>query len=135
METLKSAAAGTRILLAEDNPINRKVMLKMLAGLGFPAIDTAIDGHDAVAKILRDPLAYDFVLMDVNMPVLDGVSATKQLRASGVAMPIVAMTANALKGQAESYIAKGMTGYIAKPVDRNLLVKLLLKCLNREGTG
>ncbi|KAF2854345.1 sensor histidine kinase-like protein/response regulator Fos-1 [Plenodomus tracheiphilus IPT5] len=135
MEKLKAASVGTRILLAEDNPINRKVMLKMLAGLGFDNIDTAIDGKDAVTKTLRDPLPYDFILMDVNMPVQDGVSATKELRAKGVLIPIVAMTANALKGQAESYIAKGMTGYIAKPVDRNLLVKLLLKCLNREGTG
>ncbi|KAH9872799.1 hypothetical protein J1614_005193 [Plenodomus biglobosus] len=135
MEKLKIAALGTRILLAEDNPINRKVMLKMLAGLGFASIETATNGKDAVTKILQDPLSYDFILMDVNMPVLDGVSATKELRANGVVIPIVAMTANALKGQAESYIAKGMTGYIAKPVDRNLLVKLLLKCLNREGTG
>jgi osomolarity two-component system sensor histidine kinase TcsA len=63
------------------------------------------------------------------MPIQDGLSATKDIRAKGLQVPIIAMTANALKGQAESYIAKGMTGYIAKPVDRNLLVKLLLGCL------
>ncbi|KAI8940801.1 hypothetical protein NX059_002064 [Plenodomus lindquistii] len=135
MDQLKVAAVGQRVLLAEDNNINRKIMLKMLAGLGFDNIDTAIDGKDAVTKALRDPIPYDLILMDVSMPVQDGVSATKELRAKGITIPIIAMTANALKGQAESYIAKGMTGYIAKPVDRDLLVKLLLKCLKREGTG
>lgn len=135
MESLKAAAVGKRILLAEDNQINRIVMLKMLAGLGFEEVDTAINGKEAVVKAMQRPLCYDFILMDVNMPVQDGVSATKELREKGLLIPIVAMTANALKGQAESYIAKGMTGYIAKPVDRNLLVELLLKCLKREGTG
>jgi osomolarity two-component system sensor histidine kinase TcsA len=69
------------------------------------------------------------------MPIQDGVSATKELRGNGVKIPIVAMTANALKGQAETYIAKGMSGYIAKPVDRKLLITLLLKCLKTEGDG
>ena len=64
------------------------------------------------------------------MPLLDGVSATKQIRDKGVQTPIIAMTANALKGQAESYIAKGMSAYVSKPVDRGLLVKVLLNCLN-----
>lgn len=122
------AAANKRLLLVEDNMINRKVMLKMLAGLGFDNMDTAVNGKEAVMKALQEP-GYDLVLMDVNMPVQDGVSATKELRQKGLQAPIVAMTANALKGQAESYIAKGMTGYIAKPVDRSLLVKLLLSCL------
>lgn len=73
--------------------------------------------------------------MDVNMPIQDGVSATKELREKGAKVPIVAMTANALKGQAETYIAKGMTGYIAKPVDRDLFIKILLKCLKQESHG
>jgi osomolarity two-component system sensor histidine kinase TcsA len=135
METLKVVAAHKRILLAEDNQINRKVMLRMLAGLGFKEVDTAKDGKEAVAKAMNEPNPHDLILMDVNMPVQDGVSATKELRAKGLQTPIVAMTANALKGQAESYIAKGMTGYIAKPVDRNLLVKLLLSCLQRKSAG
>ncbi|RMZ73279.1 two-component system A [Pyrenophora seminiperda CCB06] len=128
MEKMKLVAANKRLLLVEDNTINRKVMLKMLAGLGFDYVDTAVNGKEAVAKALQNPL-YDLILMDVNMPVQDGVSATKELRQKGQLAPIVAMTANALKGQAESYIAKGMTGYIAKPVNRNLLAKLLLSCL------
>jgi osomolarity two-component system sensor histidine kinase TcsA len=134
MEELKHVAVDKRILLAEDNFINRKVMLRMLAGLGFPNIDVAVDGKEAVAKTIQSAdekhasVPYDLILMDVNMPVQDGVSATYELREKGFRMPIVAMTANALKGQAEAYIAKGMTGYIAKPVDRKLLVKLLLSC-------
>ncbi|KAJ4367114.1 hypothetical protein N0V83_007644 [Neocucurbitaria cava] len=131
-EEMKAIAANKRLLLAEDNLINQKVMLKMLAGLGFKNIDIAQDGKVAVAKALLVPTPYDLILMDVNMPVQDGVSATKELRKKGLRIPIVAMTANALKGQAESYIAKGMTGYIAKPVDRNLLVELLIKCLKRK---
>lgn len=135
MQQMKEAAVGKRILLAEDNFINRKVMLRMLEGLGFGGLDTAKDGKEAVSKAAHDPSPYDLILMDVNMPVQDGVSATKELREKGVATPIVAMTANALKGQADTYIAKGMNGYIAKPVDRNLLIKLLIKFLKQDGDG
>jgi osomolarity two-component system sensor histidine kinase TcsA len=114
-------------------------MLKILAGLGFASIDVAVDGNEAVSKsIERLPNGlprYDLVLMDVNMPFLDGVQATKEIRSAGLDIPIVAMTANALKGQAESYIAKGMSGYIAKPVDRKVLVELLLSYLKRDGLG
>ncbi|KAF1851015.1 uncharacterized protein K460DRAFT_270305 [Cucurbitaria berberidis CBS 394.84] len=135
MEEMKVVAADKRILLAEDNLMNQKVMLKMLIGLGFQGVDVAQDGKEAVTKALHDPTSYDLILMDVNMPVQDGVSATKELRDKGLQIPIVAMTANALKGQAESYIAKGMTGYIAKPVDRSLLIKLLMNSLKRKGPG
>ncbi|KAJ4379362.1 hypothetical protein N0V86_005407 [Didymella sp. IMI 355093] len=134
MEEIKRVAVSKRLLLVEDNFINRKVMLRMLAGLGFPNIDVAVDGKEAVAKTVQSAdeehasVPYDLILMDVNMPVQDGVSATQELRGKGYQMPIIAMTANALKGQADAYIAKGMTGYIAKPVDRKLLVKVLLSC-------
>jgi osomolarity two-component system sensor histidine kinase TcsA len=132
MQEMRSVAPGKRLLLAEDNYINRKVMLKMLAGMGFENVDIAKDGKEAVNKADHDPPPYDLILMDVNMPIQDGVSATKELREKGAKVPIVAMTANALKGQAETYIAKGMTGYVAKPVDRDLLIKLLLKCLRSQ---
>jgi osomolarity two-component system sensor histidine kinase TcsA len=135
LHEIKTAAVGKRLLLAEDNFINRKVMLRILAGLGFENIDIAVDGKEAVAKADHQPPPYDLILMDVNMPVQDGVSATKELRSKGSKIPIVAMTANALKGQAETYLAKGMTSYIAKPVDRQLLIKILLKCLAAEGDG
>ncbi|KAF2275200.1 uncharacterized protein EI97DRAFT_379683 [Westerdykella ornata] len=129
-EDVKHAAVGKKILLAEDNPINQKVMLKMLTSLGFRDIDVALDGRDAVALSIRNPPPYHVILMDINMPLLDGVGATKEIRNAGVQTPIIAMTANALKGQAELYLAKGMNGYVPKPVDRNLLVKILLSWLN-----
>lgn len=138
MEEMKCVAVDKRLLLAEDNFINRKVMLRMLAGLGFPNIDVAVDGKEAVAKTIQSAderhasVPYDLILMDINMPVQDGVSATQELRGKGFHMPIIAMTANALKGQAEAYIAKGITGYIAKPVDRKLLVKILLSCFKEQ---
>jgi osomolarity two-component system sensor histidine kinase TcsA len=153
MEEIKHIAAEKRILLAEDNLINRKVMLRMLAGLGFSQVDVAIDGKEAVAKTLRavkgaddgdlaqqstktEPLMpYDLILMDINMPLQSGVSATQELRSKDVQVPVVAMTANALKGHAESYLAQGMTGYVAKPVDRKLLVKVLLDCFKPDGAG
>ncbi|KAJ4302689.1 hypothetical protein N0V90_001578 [Kalmusia sp. IMI 367209] len=134
-DELKLLAADRHILLAEDNAINRKVMLKMLAGLGFDSIDFATDGNEAVRMSTKHTPPYDLILMDVNMPFLDGVQATREIRSSGLDTPIIAMTANALKGQAETYLAKGMTAYIAKPVDRKLLVELLLSCLKRTGPG
>lgn len=135
MEEMKIVAANKRVLLAEDNLINRRVMIKMLVGLGFETVDTALDGKEAVSKASLEGNPYDLILMDINMPIQDGVSATKELRGKGMKTPIIAMTANALKGHADSYIAKGMTGYIAKPVDRNLLIKLLMTCLNHKDSG
>ena len=124
---IKRAALGKRLLLAEDNHINQKVMLRMLKGLGFEHVDTALDGVQAVALAKKELINYDVILMDINMPHLDGIGATVEIRNAGLQIPIIAMTANALKGQAESYLAKGMDDYIAKPVDRQLLLKTLLK--------
>jgi osomolarity two-component system sensor histidine kinase TcsA len=124
---IKLAALGKRLLLAEDNHINQKVMLRMLKSLGFEHVDTALDGVQAVALARKKLTNYDLILMDINMPHLDGVGATVEIRNAGLQIPIIAMTANALKGQAESYLAKGMDDYIAKPVDRQLLLKTLLK--------
>lgn len=132
LEDMKLAALNKRILLAEDNPINSKVMLKMLSALGFDNIDLATDGRTAVNMAVRDPPPYHIILMDINMPLLDGVGATREIRNAGVNTPIIAMTANALKGHAESYIAKGMTGYVSKPVVRTLLVKVLLDALKPD---
>lgn len=131
-ESLKPVAAKKRILLTEDNPINQKVMVKMLKGLGFANIDLATDGRQAVTMATKDPPPYHLILMDINMPILDGVSATRELRSAGLTIPIVGITANALKGQAESYLAKGMTAYVAKPVDRKLLVEILWSCLKDD---
>ncbi|KAK7177612.1 hsp90-like protein [Paraphaeosphaeria sporulosa] len=129
LEDIALAAANKRVLLTEDNPINQRVMLKMLKGLGFENVDLAIDGRKAVTMLIKDPLAYHVILMDINMPVLDGIEATKEIRKAGICTPIIAITANALKGQVETYIAEGMSAYVPKPVDRRLLVEALLHSL------
>ncbi|CAN9133713.1 unnamed protein product [Alternaria alternata] len=132
LEDIKLAAANKRVLLTEDNPINQRVMVKMLKGLGFENVDLAPNGRKAVTMLTKDPVAYHIILMDINMPTLDGIGATQEIRDAGISTPIVAMTANALKGQVETYIAKGVSAYVSKPVDRNLLVKVLLSCLRLD---
>ena len=125
--SIVAAITQRRILLVEDNPVNQNVMVKTLTRLGFTHIDVAEEGRQAVDCFLSTN--YDLILMDISMPVLDGVGATKEIRATGSQIPIIAMTANALKGDAERFIGAGMSDYIAKPVDRQLLVKLLVKWL------
>jgi two-component system sensor histidine kinase/response regulator len=108
---------GGHILLVEDNAINRAVVSGMLARFGY-TVEIAVDGMEAVAK--AECGGFDLILMDVQMPKLDGLGATKRIRAlSGVAAsaPIVAMTANAMHGDRERCLASGMNDYISKPLD------------------
>jgi CheY-like chemotaxis protein len=104
-----------RILLAEDNIVNQKLALRLLAQMAYNA-DLASDGLEAIAAVERD--AYDVVLMDVQMPELDGLEATRRIRAAhGGDVPwIVAMTANAMAGDREACLAAGMNDYISKPI-------------------
>ncbi|WP_051330011.1 response regulator [Niveispirillum irakense] len=106
-----------RILLAEDNYINQQVAIHMLGGAGFD-LDVVGNGAEAVAAVERE--RYDIILMDVQMPVMDGLEATRRIRALGGSIgsvPIIAMTANAMAGVEETYRAAGMDDYISKPVD------------------
>jgi PAS domain S-box-containing protein len=123
------AASPTRdlmVLLAEDNPVNQKVALKMLERLGVAA-DVANNGEEAVAA-MKDR-SYDLILMDVQMPRLDGLEATRQIRA--LASPrrpfIVAMTADAMPGDRERCLAAGMDDYVSKPVRMEALQAVLGK--------
>jgi CheY-like chemotaxis protein len=104
-----------RILLAEDNPVNQKLALRLLNQMAYRA-DLANDGREAIAAL--EAAAYDVILMDVQMPELDGLEATRRIRARWPDRPIriVAMTANAMAGDREACLAAGMDDYIAKPI-------------------
>ena len=114
-----------RILVAEDNVVNQKVALLMLARLGYHA-DVAANGVEVLQALDRQ--AYDVILMDIQMPEMDGVEATRQIlaRIPLAERPyIIAMTANALVGDNERYLAAGMDDYISKPVRPDKLITAL----------
>jgi PAS domain S-box-containing protein len=117
-----------RILLAEDNAVNQKLALRLLGQMGYRA-DVAGNGLEAIQAIERQ--AYDVVLMDVQMPELDGLEATRQIcqRWPRAIRPrIIAMTANAMQGDRDMCLAAGMDDYLSKPIRVNELVQALSKC-------
>ncbi|WP_245537314.1 hybrid sensor histidine kinase/response regulator [Thiocystis violascens] len=107
---------GQRVLLVEDIEINRLVAMEWLASVGLE-VDIAENGAEAIERL--DPARHAAVLMDLQMPVMDGLEATRRIRArpEQAAVPIIAMTAHALKGDLERCLAAGMNDYVAKPVD------------------
>jgi len=116
-----------RILLAEDNKINQKFALALLAKGGHQ-VYVAENGHQAVDALRRED--YDLILMDIQMPELDGIQATKQIRSlpgPKSKIPIIALTAHALAGAREEYLAAGMDDYISKPVDQTVLLAKLVE--------
>jgi PAS domain S-box-containing protein len=118
-----------RLLLAEDNPINQLVAMRILNSLGYHA-DIVGNGHEAVQA--AKTTAYDLILMDCQMPDVDGYTATEEIRkheVEGMRVPILAMTANALKGDREKCLASGMDDYITKPIDIKSLSEMLDKWL------
>ncbi len=110
-----------RLLVAEDNPVNQRLIVAALKQGGF-AIDLVSDGVEAVHAVQRQH--YDLVLMDIRMPVMNGVEATQRIRAlpdPQSKLPIIAMTANAMLGDREEYLAAGVDDYVAKPIDFDIL--------------
>jgi len=121
-----------RILLAEDNPVNQKLAVLILNKAGYQ-VEVASNGRKAVDLFTRRPENFDLILMDIQMPEMDGLAATKELRSRGFnTVPIVAMTANAMKGDREICLKAGMNDYITKPVKREIIFEIIEKWLHRE---
>lgn len=115
---------GLHVLVVEDNEINREIATFMLESVGI--VPTCVtNGKEALDKVKEG--AYDCILMDVMMPVMGGLEATRQLRAMGIDTPIIAMSANAFKDDVERSLKAGMNAHLSKPIDEKLLVKTIYK--------
>jgi signal transduction histidine kinase/DNA-binding NarL/FixJ family response regulator len=120
--------SGRRVLLAEDNPVNMEVAAAMLESLNLQ-VDRATDGLQAIARCRER--VYDAVLMDCQMPGIDGLEATRRIRAQGEReLPIIALTANAMAGDRDDCLAAGMNDYIAKPFTRDVIEHVLQRWLS-----
>ncbi|HEX6733554.1 MAG TPA: ATP-binding protein, partial [Azonexus sp.] len=122
-------AGDLRVLLVEDNVINRKVAEALLGKLHCRCT-SAVNGAEALARLAAEP--FDLILMDCQMPVMDGFEATRRLRAGeagalAASLPVIAMTANAMQGDREQCLAAGMDDYLAKPVSRDELAAALTR--------
>ena len=116
---------SSRILLAEDNLVNQKLATMMLSKAGY-TVQVAGNGRLAVDSYTQNPDQYDLILMDIQMPEMDGLEATRLIRQKGFTdIPIVAMTANAMKGDREKCLEAGMNDYISKPIKREIVFKIL----------
>jgi len=117
---------GARVLLVDDNDLNQEVATELLTDAGF-VVDLAENGRIAVDKVRAG--AYDIVLMDMQMPVMDGVTATREIRKDALFkdLPVVAMTANAMQGDRDRCMVAGMNDHVAKPIEPEDLWKVLLK--------
>jgi CheY-like chemotaxis protein len=128
-----------RILLVDDNPNNRELITALLAPFDLQ-IHTSSDGAEAIAAVEhagRDAAPFDIILMDIHMPILDGLSATQRIRAlegdTGQRTPIIAMTANVLPDQVATCLAAGMDGHVGKPILPEALLTTLTRWLPAEG--
>ncbi len=120
-----------RILITEDNKVNQKLAKMMLTKAGFK-VDIASNGQEAVNKLLAKPKDFDLVFMDIQMPVMDGFDATAAIRKAGFHnLPIVAMTAHAMKGYRQKCIEAGMDDYVTKPIKKDEVIAVIEKQIRR----
>ncbi len=134
-QALLAPVRGASVLLVEDNELNQLVAVELLRDAGF-VVDVAANGQQALDAVERK--SYDIVLMDMQMPVMDGETATRHLRAQPrhAGLPVVAMTANALEADRERCFAAGMNDHVAKPIDPALLWRALARWIRpRPGLG
>ncbi|MBB1486370.1 response regulator [Oceanospirillum sediminis] len=128
---------GLRVLLAEDNPVNRQIVCELLQAQGATVIE-AINGQEAVEAINlcsdsgKDDCQFDILLLDLQMPVMDGYTAIRNIRASGhygQNIPVIAMTAHVLDGEKERCLQEGMNGHVGKPIEPAILYRTMADCL------
>ena len=135
--TLRETRRKLRILVAEDNAVNRELVIRRLQKLGHTAIAVS-DGREAVERWEQEAASCDLILMDMQMPEMDGFQATAQIRdkekSSGKHIPIIALTAHAMKGDRERCLAAGMDGYVAKPIRQQELMETI-EALVPSGPG
>ena len=134
LKARQNALAGARILLVEDNTINQELARDLLGRAGI-VVSVAADGREALAALERD--TFDGVLMDCQMPVMDGYTATRELRRNPAfqQLPVIAMTANAMAGDREKVLAAGMNDHIAKPIRVDELFGTLARWVHPAATG
>lgn len=120
---------GLHVLLAEDGYDNRELIQAVLRSAGA-VIESVVNGKEAVEKALAEP--FDIVLMDMNMPVMDGYEATRELRGKGYQRPILALTANAMSGDTQRCLEAGCNHHLTKPIDRVRLVRTIASCTGRS---
>ncbi len=129
-----SAIAGARVLLVDDNDLNQQVGAELLSSAGL-VVDVAQNGQVALDMLAQTP--YDLVLMDMQMPVMDGLTATRHLRQNPAwaQLPVLAMTANAMSRDRDLCLEAGMNGHLAKPIDPDELFAALLQWIAPRATG
>lgn len=131
-EELPNDLTGKKVLLVEDNDLNREIALEVLKEFDL-RVDTENNGVAAIERLKKSSInEYDIILMDVQMPVMDGYEATRKIRDLGIQTPIYALTANAFEEDKQNAFASGMDGHIAKPFDSKKLYKVLTEAIKKQ---
>ncbi len=129
----EAAKQSVRILLVEDNPVNQRLAVLMLQKGGYQ-VEVAVNGKDACEKFTSEPDEFDLILMDIQMPEMDGHEATRIIREKGFTeVPIIALTAHAMKGEREKCVESGMNDYITKPVKREIVFEKIKEWIFDRG--
>ncbi len=129
IHNVSGGARKLRLLVAEDNEINQRLLSNILERMGFAQVALVDNGREAVDRMAREP--FDAILMDCQMPVMDGYEATRILRGQGHRLPIIALTAAALSGDKERVIEAGMDDYLTKPLRPDLLAEALERLVQK----
>lgn len=116
-----------KALIVEDNPINMELVLEIITSSGISA-DEAITGEEAIAMVEKDN--YDIILMDIELPGIDGVDAAKIIKSRHKNIPILALTSYAMKGDRERFLAAGFDDYLSKPIDVNCFFEKIYRLLH-----